>query len=142
VSSYPSSTATRGDGPKSPLVLVIDDGAEARELYCTYLEYSGLGAQAAEDGPAGIAMALATKPDVVVLDFSMPKMDGAEVLRRLKADERTQAIPVVMLTAVPELVGSRARAACAAFLEKPCEPEELVQTLVGLIRERRSLQSD
>ena len=123
----------RRDAQK-PLVLVVDDGAEARDLYCAYLEFHGFGAEAAEDGPAGIAMALATAPDAIVLDFSMPKMDGAEVLRRLKADERTRGIPVVMVTAVPELVGRDARGFCAAFLEKPCEPDRLMQTIEDLVR--------
>jgi CheY-like chemotaxis protein len=78
-------------------------------------------------------MALATAPDAIVLDFSMPRMDGAEVLRRLKADERTRRIPVVMVTAVPELVARDARGSCAAFLEKPCEPDRLMQTIEDLV---------
>ena len=64
----------------------------------------------------------------------MPKMDGAEVLRRLKADERTRDIPVVMVTAVPELVGRDARGRCAAFLEKPCEPDRLMEAIEDLVR--------
>ena len=123
----------RRDAQK-PLVLVVDDGPEARDLYCAYLEFHGFGAEAAEDGPSGIAMALATAPDAIVLDFSMPRMDGAEVLHRLKADERTRGIPVIMVTAVPELVGRDARARCAAFLEKPCEPDRLMETIEALVR--------
>jgi CheY-like chemotaxis protein len=123
----------RRDAQKA-LVLVVDDGAEARDLYCAYLEFHGFGAEAAEDGPSGIAMALATSPDAIVLDFSMPKMDGAEVLRRLKNDERTRGIPVIMVTAVPELVGRDARASCAAFLEKPCEPDRLMETIDDLVQ--------
>jgi CheY-like chemotaxis protein len=114
---------------RKPVVLVIDDCAEARDLYCAYLEFHGFGAETAEDGPSGIASAVALGPDAIVLDFSMPRMDGAEVLRRLKADARTRSIPVVMVTAVPELVDREARGACAAFLEKPCEPDRLMETL-------------
>jgi len=120
-------------GAPRPVVLIIDDGAEARELYLTCLEFHGFNAEAAEDGPSGIALALSTAPDLMVLDFSMPGMDGAEVLRRLKGDDRTRAIPVVMLTAVPELVDATARRACAAFLEKPCGPDVLVQTIANLV---------
>ncbi len=122
------------------LILVVDDGAEARDLYCAYLEFHGFGAEAAEDGPSGIAMALARAPDAIVLDFSMPKMDGAEVLRRLKADERTRPIPVVMVTAVPELVARDARASCAELIAKPCEPDLLVKTLEDLVYPRRRPQ--
>ncbi|MGH7272663.1 MAG: response regulator, partial [Polyangiaceae bacterium] len=87
----------------------------------------------AEDGQAGIERALAARPDAIVLDFSMPKMDGAEVLAQLKADSRTGAIPVVMVTAMPELVPLGARASCAAFLDKPCEPDRLVQAIEDLV---------
>jgi CheY-like chemotaxis protein len=131
---HDSSFVRRRDAPR-PSVLIVDDRAEARDLYCACLEFHGFDARAAEDGVSGIAMALAKVPDAMVLDFSMPGMDGAEVLRRLKGDDRTRAIPIVMLTAIPELVGAVARLACAAFLEKPCEPDVLVQTLAKLLSE-------
>jgi CheY-like chemotaxis protein len=121
-----------------PLVLVVDDGEEARDLYCAYLEFHGLRAQAAEDGISGLGMAEANAPDVVVLDFSMPKMDGVEVLHRLKAQELTRLIPVVMLTAMPQLVSSSTREECDAFLQKPCDPDQLLRTILRLVRRRRS----
>jgi DNA-binding response OmpR family regulator len=129
------SSFTRRSDASRPMVLIVDDRAEARDLYCACLEFHGFDAQAAEDGASGIAMALAKAPDAMVLDFSMPEMDGAEVLRRLKEDWRTRAIPVVMLTAIPELVDAVVRLACAAFLEKPCEPEVLVRTITDLVGE-------
>jgi CheY-like chemotaxis protein len=129
-----------GHCAQKPLILVVDDGEEARDLYCAYFEFHGFGAEAAEDGPAGIAMALATAPDAIVLDFSMPKMDGAEVLRNLKADERTRTIPVVMVTAVPELVAREARASCAALIGKPCEPDRLMQTIEDLVNLHRQTE--
>ena len=115
------------------MVLVVDDGDEARDLYGAFLVHHGFCAESAPDGRAGLALAAEHLPDAVVLDFSMPGMDGGEVLRLLKADPRTRLIPVVMLTAVPELVGPSARSACAAFLAKPCEPEVLVQTIVAVM---------
>ncbi len=120
------------------MVLIVDDGVEARDLYRAYLEFHGFGVETAEDGPSGIATALSTEPDAVVLDYSMPAMDGVEVLGRLKSDPRTRAIPVVMLTAVPDLVDIRARQACAAFLEKPCGPDVLVQTIAAVVGEPAS----
>jgi CheY-like chemotaxis protein len=122
---------------RKPVVLIIDDGAEARDLYCAFLEFHGFDAASAEDGPSGLEAALNLRPDAIVLDFSMPRMDGGEVLAHLKADERTRAIPVVMVTAVPELVGRDMRATCAAFLEKPCEPDDLMDVLDDLLREGR-----
>jgi CheY-like chemotaxis protein len=111
-------------------VLVVDDVEEARELYCEFLAYHGFSADAATDGAAGLAKAVAIRPDLIVLDFSMPGMDGGEVLRRLRADERTRAIPVVMVTAVRDLIGSEIRSGCAALLEKPCDPDRLMQAIL------------
>jgi CheY-like chemotaxis protein len=122
---------------KRPRILVIDDGAEARELYCAYLEFHGFRAEAAEDGAAGLAKARATRPDAIVLDYSMPRMDGEQVLIHLHADRRTRDIPVLMLTAVPELVTKEVRVECMAFLEKPCEPDRLVSAVATMIRDRR-----
>jgi CheY-like chemotaxis protein len=122
---------------RRPHILVVDDGAEARELYCAYLEYHGFRADAAEDGAAGLAKARATQPDAIVLDYSMPRMDGEQVLVLLQADERTRDIPVLMLTAVPELVSSGVRAECMALLEKPCEPDRLVSAVEAMVRDRR-----
>lgn len=116
-----------------PRVLIVDDGAEARDLYCECLVYDGFSADAAEDGPAGLAKAIAVQPDLIVLDYSMPRMDGGEVLRHLKSDDRTRAIPVVMLTAMPELVLDSVKRACAAFLEKPCQPDRLVDTISSIL---------
>ncbi|MDP9151395.1 MAG: response regulator [Myxococcota bacterium] len=107
-------------------------------MYCECLAYDGFAADAAEDGPAGLAKAIALRPDLIVLDYSMPRMDGGEVLRRLKADDRTRAIPVIMLTAMPELVLESVKTACAAFLEKPCQPDRLVKTISGILEEEAS----
>jgi CheY-like chemotaxis protein len=135
-SAQTESTERRG-ARRSLRILVIDDLAEARELYCAYLEFLGFRTDAAEDGAEGIAKARAAPPDAIVLDYSMPQMDGAQVLALLNADEQTRSIPVVMLTAAPALVGSKARALCSAFLEKPCEPDRLAAAIVLLMRARK-----
>ncbi|MBV9947876.1 MAG: response regulator [Myxococcales bacterium] len=116
-----------------PSVLVIEDGEEARDLYRECLEFHGFRTDAAADGASGLEKAFATLPDLIVLDFSMPRMDGGEVLRRLRAEAHTHAIHVVMVTAVLELVDKRVRSDCAAFLEKPCEPDRLVQTILQVL---------
>jgi CheY-like chemotaxis protein len=113
------------------LVLVIDDLPEARALCRAFLELRGFRTQEAEDGPSGLAMAIALRPDAIVLDFSMPRMDGAEVVKRLRADERTRRIPIVMLTALREAVDAHTRGELAAFLDKPCDPDALLDAVVG-----------
>jgi CheY-like chemotaxis protein len=114
-------------------VLIIDDTSEARELSAACLEFRGFCTQAAEDGPSGLAMALAQSPDVILLDFCMPNMDGAEVVRHLKSDERTREIPIVMLTAIPEAVPASTRENLAAFIEKPCGAERLANTVLDAL---------
>jgi CheY-like chemotaxis protein len=124
---------------RSPRVLVIDDGAEALELYGAFLEYHGFEVDVAADGVSGLAKARATCPDAIVLDYSMPRMDGEQVLSRLREDESTRRIPVLMLTAIPELVNQRTRAECKALLEKPCEPDRLASALHALVDERERI---
>ncbi len=114
-------------------MLIIDDTSEARELSAACLEYRGFRTLAAEDGPSGLALARAQSPDVILLDFCMPTMDGAEVVRHLKADERTRAIPIVMLTAIPEAVAVCTRENLAAFIEKPCDAERLANTVLDAL---------
>ena len=95
-----------------PLVLVVDDYAAAREMYAEYLEFSGFRVAEAKNGAEALDKAFALTPDVILMDLSLPVMDGWEATRRLKADERTRGIPVVALTGhyVPEMV-SRGRGA-------------------------------
>jgi hypothetical protein len=138
---YPPFNSPRGDRKSSGTqrraqgarVLIIDDGVEARELSAACLEFRGFRTMIAEDGPSGLAMARALSPDAILLDFCMPSMDGAEVVLRLKADERTRAVPIVMLTAIPEAVTAMTRDNLAGFLEKPCEAERLADAVLEVL---------
>jgi CheY-like chemotaxis protein len=119
------------DRGRGRLVLIVDDVPDNRELYVQYLTYFGYRAAEAGDGQDALAKAAALKPDVIVMDLSLPGMDGWEATRRLKADTATRHIPVIALTG-HALSGSdeHARAAgCDAFLTKPCDPEELAATI-------------
>jgi two-component system alkaline phosphatase synthesis response regulator PhoP len=80
-------------------VLVIDDEDDIRELCKVNLEFEGFNVVDAPNGPAGLERAARERPDVIFLDLMMPEMDGWEVLRRLKEDDATAHIPVVLLTA-------------------------------------------
>jgi DNA-binding response OmpR family regulator len=80
-------------------VLVIDDEDDIRELCRVNLEFEGFEVFDAANGPSGLDVAARVRPDVVFLDLMMPEMDGWEVLRRLKENDATARIPVVMLTA-------------------------------------------
>jgi len=80
-------------------VLVVDDEDDIRELCRVNLEFEGFQVFDAANGPAGLEAAVRHRPDVILLDLMMPEMDGWEVLRRLKEDDATARIPVVLLTA-------------------------------------------
>jgi DNA-binding response OmpR family regulator len=84
-------------------VLVIDDEPPIRLLCRVNLEASGMEVFEAENGPDGVELAKTERPDVILLDVMMPGMDGWQVLDQLLADERTNEIPIVFLTARAEL---------------------------------------
>jgi two-component system, cell cycle response regulator DivK len=112
-----------------PLVLVVDDYADAREMYAEYLEFSGFRVAEAKNGAEALDKAFELTPDVILMDLSLPVMDGWEATRRLKADERTRGIPVVALTghALSGHSNGARDAGCDAFVTKPCLPDALVQ---------------
>src|SRR5205807_9357571 len=84
--------------PDRPRVLVVDDYPDAREMYTEYLEFSGFEVVQASNGAEALERAIDTIPDIILMDLSLPVMDGWEATRRLKADRRTWDIPVVALT--------------------------------------------
>lgn len=114
--------------PAKPRVLLVDDYPDAREMYGEYLEYSGYDVVQAANGIEALQRALDDKPDIILMDLSLPVMDGWEATRRLKADARTAGIPVVALTghALAGISEGAKRAGCDAFVTKPCLPEDLV----------------
>lgn len=122
---------------RKTLVLVVDDFADNREMYSEYLSFSGYDVIEAKNGMEAIAAARDRMPDIIVMDLSLPVMDGWEATRRLKADERTRQIPVVALTGHALAGHSRGarEAGCDSFLAKPCLPDQLVAEI------RRMLES-
>ena len=114
-----------------PRVLVVDDYPDAREMYAEYLEFSGFEVVEAENGMEALQRAVETSPDIILMDLSLPVMDGWEATRRLKADKRTAPIPVVALTghALAGISEGAKKAGCDAFVTKPCLPEDLVKEI-------------
>jgi len=120
------------------LVLIVDDSLHTRNLYSEYLTFRGLGVVSAADGGSALVMARSLRPDAIVMDLAMPGIDGITATRHLKADPRTRAIPVVILTGF----GYRAieqgalESGADLFLTKPCLPEDLEQEVLRLIARR------
>ena len=111
-----------------PLILVVDDYQDAREMYAEYLQYSGFRVAEAKNGNEAVAQARSLKPDLILMDLSLPGMDGWEATRVLKADEATKKIPIVALTghALAGASEGARRAGCDSFVTKPCLPDDLV----------------
>ena len=110
-----------------PLVMLVDDYADNREAYALYLRYKGYRVAEAEDGHQALEQAFKSRPDLIVMDLSLPGLDGWEATRTLKQDRRTRDIPIIALTGhALEGQSESARAAgCDAFITKPCEPNVL-----------------
>ena len=120
---------------EQPLVLVVEDYQDAREMYAAYLQFSGFDVAEAGNGIEAIEKTLALLPDIVLMDLALPRMDGWEATRRLKNDERTRHIPIVALTGhalAGHAEGAR-EAGCDAFVTKPCLPDALVAEIKRLL---------
>jgi CheY-like chemotaxis protein len=112
---------------KAPLVLVVDDVAHGREIFAEYLEFRGFRVATAVDGLEALDKAFELRPDIILMDLSLPQLDGWEATRRLKQDERTSQIPIIALTA-HALASAHDRAkevGCDAVVTKPCIPKDL-----------------
>jgi CheY-like chemotaxis protein len=113
---------------KSALILVVDDYQDAREMYAEYLQFSGFRVAEARNGNEAVEQAFALSPDLILMDLSLPGMDGWEATRQLKSDDRTRHIPIVALTghALAGASEGARKAGCDSFVTKPCLPDDLV----------------
>jgi CheY-like chemotaxis protein len=125
--------------PTHRKVLIVDDDRDARELFTFVLEDAGATVALAEDGVTGLRAALERQPDLVLTDIAMPRMDGINMVRHLREQECTRAIPVVAVTGhiVADLPVRAREAGCDEVVPKPCSPETLV-TLVNRYIGRRA----
>ena len=132
-----SPNSPRAPRPKArPAILLVEDYDDAREMYRDYLEYAGFDVQTARDGHEALEKARAVMPDLILMDLSLPGMDGWEATRVLKKDPATSHIVVVALSAhALAAEGERARlAGCDGFIAKPCLPPDLVEEMLAYLR--------
>jgi two-component system cell cycle response regulator DivK len=110
------------------LVLLVEDHDDTRSAWREFFEEAGYHVTEASNGNEALAAALADPPDVVVLDLTMPELDGWETARLFRSYPTTRAIPIVACSALSDAVSrERALAAgCDYFVAKPCFPEVLV----------------
>lgn len=130
--------------PTGSVILVVDDNEQNVELLQAYLESMPVQVHAAYDGVEALAkIADGLLPDLVLLDVMMPKMSGFEVCRKLKADDKTAAIPVMMVTALNELgdIERGVEAGTDEFLSKPVNKLELLTRVKSLLRSTKLRQA-
>ena len=111
-------------------VLIVEDNFDNREIYAELLRHAGYVTLEAENGLRGVETAREHLPDIILMDLSMPTMDGWEAIEILKGDERTSAIPVLAVSAHVIMNGDSARATQAGFscyLTTPVEPKDVLK---------------
>ena len=119
------------EATKSAKVLVVDDDPAIAKSLCVRLMSAGYQVDTAHDGVSATQRAIGGKPNLIILDLSMPAGDGFTVLERLGENPDTMGIPVVVLTASkkPELRERVRKAGAVAFFEKPFEAWDLMQVI-------------
>lgn len=116
-------------------ILIVDDHESVRGVLREILEEEGVTVRVAADGETALAMAAERPPDLVFLDLSMPDMDGLEVLRRLRADPRTAAARVVIVTArAEEERGEGVALGATEYFTKPFSPLAVLRLVDRLLR--------
>ena len=123
-------------------VLLIEDDRDMRELVAGHLEHSGFDVLKAEDGIKGQALALQYSPDIVLLDLMLPNVDGLTLCQRLRRDERTSNIPILMITALGGLKDKVTGFNSGAddYITKPFDLEELHVRIKALLRRTNRAQ--
>ena len=121
-------------------ILVVEDEADIRELLVDTLVYTGHDVIEADNGGAAVEQISRGRPDFMLLDVWMPVLDGYQVLRRIRQDPLSEALPVVLLTALPALEGERdaLRLGVTHYITKPWEADSLLSTLNVALREAGS----
>jgi CheY-like chemotaxis protein len=119
----------------SPIILLVDDYADNRAMYARYLEYAGYRVDEATNGQEALDKADQIHPDLIVMDLSLPVMDGWEATRRLKANPRTKRILVLALTghALGDHEREATAAGCDGYVTKPCLPEDLAARIQDML---------
>jgi CheY-like chemotaxis protein len=124
----------------SPTVLLVEDDRHDRQLFADWLTDAGFWVTQAHNGMQALEQALHAVPDVVVTNLNIPGIDGFELTRRLKLDERTRAVPVIAVTGYAPFTanpGRALRAGCDVVLEKPCSRDDLETAIRKLITGER-----
>jgi DNA-binding response OmpR family regulator len=114
------------------LVLLIEDNCDHAQMLIALLELEGYRAECAPDGVRGLKRVEEDLPDLILLDFTLPDMSGADVGKALRSASRTARIPIIMGSGMPEWVVRSYFSDFDAFLTKPLDPEQLLKRIATL----------
>ena len=115
-------------------ILVVDDSSDIREMWCLWLEANGFAVLEAIDGADALRQMEGEPPDLVLLDVMMPVMDGLETLKRLRAQENTSTMPVIVVSARGEMTARMAhQLGSDAYVSKPVNPDDLLSHIRSLL---------
>jgi two-component system cell cycle response regulator DivK len=123
-------------------ILLVEDNEMNRDMLSRRLQRRGYAIEAAVDGRQALEIARGNLPDLILLDLSLPEIDGWEVTRLLKADARTSHIPIIALTA-HAMIGDREKAlmaGCDEYETKPIEFDRLLVKIEGLLKPRNPIK--
>jgi DNA-binding response OmpR family regulator len=117
-------------------ILIIDDEERNRRLFEVFVKADGHEVESAANGEAGLAMATASTPDLILLDLMMPGRDGFEVARALRANSVTQAIPIIVISSLDDIASHQRLMSSGIddFIVKPIDRWELSQRIVKVLR--------
>ncbi|HML74460.1 MAG TPA: response regulator [Anaerohalosphaeraceae bacterium] len=117
--------------------LVVDDEFHIVQVVAIKLKNNGFDVLTADNGAAAYTLAVQHKPDIIVTDYQMPALTGLELIEKLRADEKTAAIPVIMLTARGFAIEDQQKQKLniAACLSKPFSPREVLQTVEEVLKQ-------
>ena len=133
--------AATAQATATPTILIVEDFSDTRELLSVLLRRQGYSVIEAEDGLEGLLKATGMYPDLIIMDLSLPEMDGVEVARRIHEQVKLSQIPIIVLSAYltqEVLVDARA-AGCVATIPKPFDTYELLAKISNTLAERSTV---
>jgi two-component system, cell cycle response regulator DivK len=127
-------------GNHKGLILIVDDFEANRELNSFILSNAGFQVDCASDGREALDKTFQLQPDLIIMDLSLPDISGWDAVRRLKSDDKTKQIPIIVLTG-HSIDGLESAMGCERVLTKPCLPDKIVAEVANVLRNRGNATS-
>jgi two-component system, cell cycle response regulator DivK len=122
-------------------ILLVDDYKDTRDMYQHFLLQAGFRVTVASNGQEGVEKTFELRPDLVIMDLSLPLVNGWEATRMIKSDQRSNQIPVVILSG-HDLSACAAEIGCAGWLVKPCFPDILVAEISRVLKDKNAVHME